>query len=168
VISIPKLLRISVLLSLFLFPVVTLKAGASDKDMAALAISQAEETVVSAYESVLEAEQNRANVSTLLDRLNVAGEHLAEARMLYSLGNFDDAINSADLSSEIGADVKNDAEELKIETYESWIRSLWIRITGSIVGVIVVIFGAFVTWRVYKRRYVRQALDEEEVIFIGT
>jgi hypothetical protein len=156
VISTSKLLRISVLLSLFLFPVFTLKVGASNEDMAASAISRAEETMASAYETVLEAEQARANVSKLLDRLNVAGEHLDEAHMFYRLGNFDGAIHSADLSSEIGADVKNEAEELTVEAYGSWIRSVWIRIIGSIVGVIFVVFGAFIVWRVFKRRYIRQ------------
>jgi len=167
-ISTSRLLRTSVLLSLFLFPVFTLKVGASNEDIVALAISQAEETVVSAYEAVLEAEQARANVSKLLDRLNVAGEHLAEAHMLYNLGNFDGANYSASLSSEIGADVKNEAEELKIEAYESWIRSLWIRITGSIVGAIVVIFGTFIAWRIFKRRYFQQIGDEEEALLIET
>jgi len=152
-----KLLSILALLSFLLFPVFTLKVGASSEDTATLAITQAEETVVSAYEAVLEAEQAKANVSELLELLDVAGEHLAEAHMLYRLGDFDGAVDSADLSSVIGADVKNDAEELKIDAYQSWITSLLVRITVSIGGVIAVVFGTFIAWRAFRRRYFRQA-----------
>ena len=127
------------------------------EDVAVSAIDRAEVAVVSAYEAVSEAEQAGADVSSLLARLNDAGENLAEAHMLYGLGDFDGAVDSADLSSEIGEEVRGSAEELKIKAYGSWVRSLWIRITGSIVGVIVVIFGTFIAWRVFKRRYFRQA-----------
>ena len=151
-----KFLSILALLSFLLFPVFTLKVGASSEDMATLAITQAEETVVSAYEAVLEAEQAKANVSELVELLDVAGEHLADAHMLYRLGDFDGAVDSADLSSVIGADVKNDAEELKIDAHQSWITSLLVRITVSIGGVIAVVFGTFIAWRVFKRRYFRQ------------
>ena len=152
-----KLSVILAVLFLFLLPVFISRVGASSEDTAALAVTQAEETVASAYEAVLEAEQARADVSELLDLLNVAGGHLAEAHMLYRLGDFDGAVHFADLSSEIGVDVKNEAEGLKIDAYESWIASLLIRITGSMVGVIVVILGTFIAWGIFKRRYFWQA-----------
>jgi len=155
-ISTSKLMVILTVLFLFLLPVFILRVSASSEETAALAITQAEETVASAYEAVLEAEQTRANVSELLDQLNVAGGHLAEAHMLFRLGDFDGAVHFAEISSEIGMDVKNEAEELKIEAYGSWITSLWIRIIGSIVGVIAVVFGTLLAWRVFKRRYFRQ------------
>ncbi len=152
-----KLLSILALLSFFLFPIFPLKVGASSEDTATLAITQAEETMVSAYDAILEAEQVKANVSELLELLDVAGEHLAEAHMLYRLGDFDGAVDSADLSSAIGADVKNDAEELKIDAHQSWITSLLTRITISIAGVMAVVFGTFIAWRAFRRRYFRQA-----------
>ena len=151
-----KFLLILELLSLFLFPLFTLKVGASSEDTATLVFTQAEETVASAYEAVLEAEQAGANVSELLDQLNVAGEYLTEANMLYRVGDFDGAVHSADMARSRAEEVRRSAEELKIDAYESWIASLLIRITSSIVGIIVVILGTFIAWRVFKRHYFRQ------------
>jgi len=105
------------MVSAFLFFLLTVSfpwVSASSEDVATLAITQAEETLASAYEAVLEAEQAGANVSVLLDRLNIAVEHLAEARMFFRLRDFDGAVNSADLSK-IGMDVKTEAEQLKID-----------------------------------------------------
>ena len=152
-----RLLLILVVLFLFLLPAFISRVGASSEEMATLAITQAEETVASAYEAVLEAKRARANVSGLLHQLNNASKYLAEAHMLYKLGDFDGAVDSADLSYEIGMEVRNSAEELKIKAYGSWIAGLWIRIIGSIVGVIAVVFGTFAAWRAFKRRYFRQA-----------
>jgi len=151
-----KLLPILVVLLLPSIPVFISRVSASSENAANLAITQAEETMASAYEAVLEARRARANVSDLLDWLNVAGEHLAEAHMLYRLGDFDGAVYFAGLSSEIGEEVRNSAGELKIKAYESWIADLWSRVIGSFVGVIVVVSGIFVTWQVFKRRYFRQ------------
>jgi len=151
-----KLLLILAVLSLFLLPVFISKVNAPSEDRAASAINQAEESVASAYEAVLEAQGAKANVSGLLDQLNVAGKHLADARMLYKLGDFDNAVHSADLSSEIGEEVRNEAMQLKIEAYGSWITDLWIRMIGSFGGVAAVVFGSFIGWRVFKRRYFRQ------------
>ena len=150
-----KPLLILGLVFLVLLPVFTSRVDASSEDTATLAITQAEETFASAYEAVLEAEQAGANVSVLLDRLNIAAEHLAEARMLYRLGDFDGAVNSADLS-ELGMDVKTEAEQLKVDAQRFWNMDLLNRITVPIVGVIVVILATFVAWRIFKQRYFRE------------
>ena len=152
-----KLFFVLLILSVFAVSIFVSGGFAVDgEDVAASAVDRAEVAVVLAYEAVLEAEEAGANVSGLLDRLNVAGGHLAEARMLYGLGDFDGAVDSADDSSRIGEEVRDEAEELKIEAYGSWVGSLWIRITGSIVGVVVVILGTFMAWGIFRRRYFRQ------------
>ena len=150
-----KPLLILALLFLFLLPVFTSRVGASSEDTATLAITQAEETFASAYEAVLEAEQAGANVSELLDRLNIAAEHLAEARMLYRLGDFDGAVNSADLSKP-EMDVKTEAEQLKIDAQTFWDTNLLDRITVPIAGVTVVILATFIAWQIFKRHYFRE------------
>jgi hypothetical protein len=150
-----KPLLILVLLFLVLLPVFTSRVGASSEDTATLAITQAEETFVSAYEAVLDAEQAGANVSELLDQLNIAAEHLAEARMLYRLGDFDGAVSSADLSK-VGADVETEAEQLKIDAQRNWGMNLLNRLAVPIVGVIVVILATFIAWRIFKQRYFRE------------
>jgi len=152
-----RLLLILVVLPLFLLPVFISRVGASSEEMATVAITQAEETVASAYEAVLEAEQAKANVSVLLNQLNVAGEYLAEARMLYRLGDFDGAVHFADTARDRAEEVGGLAEELKIDAYASGITSSLIRITGSVIGVIGVVIGTFTAWGVFKRHYFRQA-----------
>lgn len=127
--------------------------ASSGEDVAASAISQAEDVVVSAYEAVLEAEQSGADVSSLLVRLNDAGEHLAKAHMLYELEVFDGAVHSANLSSEIGEEVKGEAYQLKNEAYGLRVTDLLVRVIGSTLGVAAVIFASFFGWHAFKRRY---------------
>ena len=158
VMSVSKLFLFLLILSVFAAPIFASGAlKVNDENVVVLAIDRAEVAVVSAYETVLEAKRTRANVSELLDRLNVAGGHLAEAHMLYKLGDFDGAVGSADRARTWAEEVRDSAEELRIEAYESWIVGLLIRIIGSIVGVIAVAFGTFIAWRAFKRRYFQQA-----------
>lgn len=82
---------------LFLLPFPTLLVSASSEDVVTLALTEAEEALVSVHEAVLEAEQAEANVSELLDRFNLAVEHLAEARLLFRLEDFDGAVHFAAL-----------------------------------------------------------------------
>ena len=109
-----KLLVISVLL-LFLLPVSILGVSASSEDVATLSITQAEETLASAFEAVLDAEMAGANVSGLLGRLNLGGEYLAEAYVWYRLGVSENASRFADLCFEVVGDVGSEAVELRDE-----------------------------------------------------
>jgi hypothetical protein len=140
------------------FPVFVLEGLASNGDVATLAISQAENVLASAYGIVLEAEQAGANVSSLMVQLNDAGEFLAKARVEFRLGNFDDAIVSANHCSEVGESVKKEADDLRVEVYGSRVMDSWLTVAGSLVGVVLVVFGSFWSWRVFKRRYYREVL----------
>jgi len=151
-----KLLVVLLIVSAFVFPFFVFRVGASGGDVAASAISRAEGVVVSAYEAVLEAEQAGAGVSGLLVRLDEAGELLAEAQVAFRLGDFDEAVVSADLCSEIGEGVKGEADELGVEARESRVMGIWLTLTGSLVGVDAVVLGSFWGWRVFKRRYIRR------------
>jgi len=156
-----KLLVISVLL-IVLLPVSLPAVSAANEDTAIQVIDQAEETVVSGYEAVLEAEQAGANVSMLLDQLNIAGEHLAEAHMLFRLGDFDGSINSAGLASEqVGGDFVSEAEKLKTDAQESekewWFTSIFI----SVAGVIAVVLGTSVAWLIFRRRHFSTGVEDE-------
>jgi len=128
------------------------------ENTAASAIDRAEASMVSAYEAVLDAEHAGASVSGLLARLDVGGEYLANARMWYGLGDFENATRFANLCYDVGEEVRNEAYELKNEAYESWVTALWLRMTVSIVGVVCVVFLSFLVWGVFKRRYKRRVL----------
>jgi len=144
------------LLFLLLFPILLVNAASVDVPNSAL--TEVEETFASAYEAVLEAEQAGANITELLDRYNLAVERLAEARILLRLGDFDGTVNFVDLVN-IGADVKAEAEQLKIDAQKSSNSNQLNVLTFSIIGIIVVICTTFVCWRVFKRRYSRQPLE---------
>ncbi len=94
----------------------------------------------------------------MLVRLNEAGELLAEAQVAFRLGDFDEAVFSANLCSEIGEEVSGEADELRVEAYSSRVMSSWLTMTGSLVGVVAVVIGSFWGWRVFKRRYYRRVL----------
>lgn len=125
----------------------------SNQDTASVAIADAEETMISTFEAVLEAEQAGGNVSGLLVQLNEAGEFLAAARMSYRNGDFDDAVYFADLSRNIGEEVENAAYELKDLASDEEIQGMWFTVLGSISGVILVVSGSLWVWWFLKRRY---------------
>lgn len=154
----PKLLVTLTILLAIVFPIFVLEAAASSMDEANSAIRHAEETAVSAYEAVLEAERAGGNVSGLLVRLDDAGELLAKARVEYGLEKFEETILSANNCSRIAESIEMEAEKLQAEANESRVIISWLTGTGSLVGVAVVLFGSYWGWRVFKRRYIRRVL----------
>ena len=125
----------------------------SNQDTASVAMADAEETMISAYEAVLEAEQAGGNFSGLLAQLNEAGEFLASARMSYRNGDFDNAIYFADLSRNIGEEMENAAYELKDLASDEEMQRMWFTMLGSISGIILVVSGSLWVWWFLKRRY---------------
>lgn len=121
-------------------------------------LTNSEVTVDSAYQAVLRAEEAGANVSGLLVQLNDAGELLAKAKVAYRLGDFDEVVRSASLCSEIGENVKNEADELRGEAYGLKVTGFWLTLTGSLVAVVAVGFGSFWGWHFFKKRYYKRVL----------
>jgi len=161
-----KLLVISVLL-LFLLPVFIPWVSASSEDVATLSITQAEETLASAFEAVLDAEMAGANVSGLFGRLNIAGEYLSEAYVWYRSGDSENASRFAGLCYDVVEDLKSEAVELRDETKRLGDAEFVVTIFGSVVGMIVVVVSGYVVWRVFKRRYRRQVLGLRPEVVSG-
>jgi len=152
-----KLLIISAFL-LFLLPVSIPFAGASNDDAVIVVLTKAEEVSASAYEAILEAEQAGANVSSLLDRLNLAGDYLAEASVWYRLGDSESASRFAGLCNDIVEDVRREALELRDETQSLRENNFIVTIIVSGVGVISVVVLCSVVWRLFKRHHYRKVL----------
>jgi len=133
----------------FVYPIL----ANSDQDTASVAIADAEEAVISAYEAVLEAEQAGGNVTSSLAQLNEAGEFLAAARMLYRNGDFDNAIYFADLGRSVGEEVESEAYKLKDSASDEGVQRMWFTILGSISGIVLVVLGSLRVWWFLKRRY---------------
>jgi len=135
--------------------------------VAVSAVDRAEAAVASAYEAVLGAEEAGADVSGLLAELNVAGGYLAEAHVWFGLGDFDEAVRLADLCYFYVEDVGGEAVELRNVAHGLWATDLVVKMVGSIVGVVVVVFLGFVVWRVFKRRYSRRVLGLRPEVVSG-
>lgn len=156
--SASKLFFVFLVVLVFLVPNFAPESFASDNDSANSAIEQAEDVMASAYEAVLEVEQVGADVSGLLDRLNIAMENLANAHIWLGLGDFENATRFANLCYSIGEEVGNEAHKLKIEAYGPHVTSLWVRTTVSIVSISGIILASFWGWYVFKRRYHKRML----------
>jgi len=123
------------------------------QDVVASALTYAEEVLGYAYQTVLKAEETGANVSYLLVRLNEAGGFLAQGRVAYRLGDFDEAVSLANLSRGIGVHVENEALKLKDLALGESFQRVWLTMVGSVVGMVLIVVGTLWVWRVFKRRY---------------
>ena len=157
----PSKLLVSLIILAFSASIFTTEILASNSEDATASIEKAENALVSAYQAILEVEQVGANVSGLLTQLNEAGEFLADAHMMYRLVDFDEATRFADLCYDVGESVKNKADELRVDAYESRTMGLWLTISGSLVGMGAVVFGSFFGWRVFKRHYYERVLRKK-------
>jgi len=145
------------ILFFFIFPVFAFTTlASSNEDMAISTINRAEEVVALAYEGVLEAERAGAGVSGLLARLNEAGDLLAQAHVLYRLGDFDGAARFADLCSQIGEEVRVEARGLRGLAVEKAVQRFRWTMIGSILSVTIIVGAGFVGWRIFKLRYYRR------------
>jgi len=159
----------AVLLVLLVF-VLTLsmfKTSALSENVVASDIERAEGVMLTAYLAVLEAEEAGANVSGLLAQLNVAGDGLAQAYVLYRLGDFDNADRFADLCSEISERVRADALKLRDQAIlDADQRFRWTK-TGSIIGVVAILCLCFLGWRAFKRSYYQRVLRMRPEVVSG-
>jgi hypothetical protein len=141
--------------------------GAVDEDEAAQGLADAEEALVSAYGTVLEADEAGANVSSLLVRLNVGGGYLAEGYNWYRLGVFENASGYAGLCREVLSGVSGEAVGLRNEAEVLMREDSLVRVFGSAVGVGIILVVGFVVWRVFRRRYFRRALKLKPEVVSG-
>jgi hypothetical protein len=147
--------------SVFLFLLLSIsfsRVDAVDKDVVALQLADAEETLDSAYDTVFEAEEAGANVSGLMVRLNVGGEYLSKAYVWYRLGVFENASRFADFCQEVVGDVGSEAVGLRDEAERLAREDVLVRVFGSAVGVVVVVVLGFLVWGIFKRRYRKRLL----------
>ncbi len=150
---IPKFFHLSLIALLIGFSLFPVNLVIASEDIANSAIETAETAMISAFEAVTEAEQAGGNVAGLLANLTEAGEFLAAAQMSYRNEDFDNAIYFANLSKNIGEDVREAAYELKDLAWNDSFQRMRFTMLGSISGIILVVLGSLWVWRVIKRRY---------------
>lgn len=125
----------------------------SSEEFASKTIESTEESIISACEAVLEAEQAGGNVSGLFAQLNEAGEFLAAARMSFENENFDSAALYANSSRNVVEDVENAAYELRDRAWNDGFQRMWFTILGSVSGIVSIGLGSLWVWRFLKGRY---------------
>ena len=148
--------RVAILLVLFVLVSSVLVFGAvayEAEDVAVVAVEEAEAAVVEAFGAALEAEGAGGNVSGLLDRLDVAAQYLATARMCLRTEDFEGAVGNASLSVEALEGLVDDAVALRASAVAALDERVWMAIGESVVGVVVVVCGSFLSWRWFKKRY---------------
>jgi hypothetical protein len=122
------------------------------------AVEGAEAAVAEAFGAVWEAEGAGGNVSGLLDRLDVAADYLATARMCLRAGDSEGAVGNASLCVEALEGLVDDAVVLRASVVAESGQRFWMAISGSVVGVVAVVCGSFFGWRWFKKRYYARAL----------
>jgi hypothetical protein len=140
---------------------------ADAEDISLSTVEGAEETVIEAYEAVLEAETVGADVSGLLDRLDIAGAYLALARMCSRTGNIEGAMDNARLSVEALDGLVEEAWSLRDKAVRKAGERFWMAIGGSVVGVAVVVCGGWFGWGWFKTRYSQRSLEMKSEVIEG-
>jgi len=155
-------LKFSLVLVMFLilaseFLMVAAFAAVSE-DVAVSALRDAKGVVVSAYQTVLEAEEAGANVSGLLARLNEAVGVLSLARKAYAVGDFEETAFLADSSRDIGSEVEHEAVMLKNQALSEGLQRMVFSVIASVVSVVLIAAGSFWFWQFLKKRSVQAAV----------
>jgi hypothetical protein len=120
-------------------------------------VAEADQTLRNAFNGVLDAEKNGANVSALLPRLTEAGSALTRAEEALRIGNYSDAVNRASTCKSLVSSVAGDAVALKIDAVAAsgnwWIMVLF-SVAASVVFGVVLLF----VWRWFRRGYLKRML----------
>ncbi len=147
-----KVFVVTVLLLCFVPFFIPLSKAQSELDVS-MDLVEAEENLVLAYNSVLDAEKAGANVSDLLSQLNAGAQYLNQAYSNFDTGDFEAVVYFSNLCIETIDGVSEQAILLMDEAVQLQSSNLLIQIFGSIIGMAVVIVGGVIFWRIFKRYY---------------
>ena len=144
---------------LVLFSVEFVSLGfAVSYDEATVSLEQAEQDLGSAFAKVAAAESAGADISILLDKLEVAGSFISDARLALKIGDYDSVFSSAVSCSNTVNSVVEDAERLSVDAEIDHRARLTTTMVVSGFGVcLLVVFGLY-GWRLLKRWYFKRVL----------
>jgi hypothetical protein len=126
---------------------------------ASIAISQAEQNFKLAYVEVAESENAGANISLLLNKLEVAARYLSESDSAFRVGDYESAFSLASECSISLQGVVSDAERLKINAEISNNAAFLLTAVGSGIGIGLILFFGFLGWRYLKKWYLKRVLN---------
>jgi predicted permease len=133
--------------------------SAQTEEAAVAAIFSAGDELASAYEAAWDAEDLGVDVTLLLDRLDVAGELVAEATQALGRGDFAVAISLADSVGVGLAGFESEVAELTAVYQADRTRQFHLTLGVSVLGIVLVVVFGFLGWRVVKRRFLDRVLE---------
>ena len=143
---------------IFLLCLVVSSVSAASRDDSQTAIKIAESRLSLVYKTVLEAEKAGANVSSLLYKLNNGSAMLSEAYMQYQIGNFSEAVNFANQSSNYLNGIESEANNLRDNTVMERNQRILTSTVVSALAVGAVLFAGVFGWRFFKDKYYKRSL----------
>ncbi len=102
------------------------------------------------------AEKAGANVTGLLNQLNIADSLLAKAENAYRTGDNNTAINDVNAVLPITQQVTAAAQTAKTTATTSAQTAFWLMITITIIAGVVFVLALFLIWRRFKRGYINR------------
>lgn len=151
-------LILSLLLCFVLVAFFTVSCAATGKNEASLRINDAENALDDAFNAVQKTERLNANVSRLMNDLNVAGGLLDEAEIAYKNGDLYIALRKADQSSVAANRVLNEATWLYDSASAGAQEIFWLTIIFSIEGAVLFIVVLLIVWAEFSSFYIKRLL----------
>jgi hypothetical protein len=130
--------------------------GVTSQD-AAGQVADADQALRNAFNSVVGAEQQGANVSGLLSRLDEAGANLTWAEVALAAGNYTDAVSFAGACRSEALSVDADAVVLRndaVVVAGNW----WMMVVFSVAGSVVFVVVLFFVWRRFRQGYLKRVM----------
>jgi len=120
-------------------------------------VADADQALRNAFTSVVDAEQQGANVSLLLSRLGMAGGNLTWAEVALAAGNYSDAVSFAGVCRSVALSVDSDAAVLgnnAAVVAGNW----WMMVVFSVVSSVVFVVVLFFVWHRFRRGYLKRLM----------
>lgn len=121
-------------------------------------LQQANAALGQAFTSVSSAESAGANVTSLVDRLNVAANLLAQAENAYRTGNNITAIADSAAVLPITQQVTSAAQAAKQTALSSNQNEFWKAIVIAISAIACFVLILFLIWRTFKKSYISRLM----------
>ncbi len=128
---------------------------------ASLQLAAADKAVGEAFDAVREADSVNANVSLLVDRLNVSSRVLADAHEAFRLGNYTEAESLASQCINLVSDVVSQAASIRNQANRENEDRLLLTTSMSSVGIGALSAFGIIGWHWLRRRYVKRALGSK-------
>lgn len=132
---------------------------ASNEIEARASISAAEQNLVSAYNALLEAEKDGANVTSLAEQMTVAGANLTLAHVRLQEKDYGETVAFAENCRQAAENLEAQASVLRDSASVVARLSLWTGVLAWLSSVGIVASATIFSWRVFKKRYYRRVLS---------